>query len=303
MNVEATPLADLEAKVAEGEALTNADALRVLACRDLVSVGMLGESARKATHGDRVTYGRVAIVNGGAAAAGGDYGEAGEVRIIGKPTSLEEAQAWVRAAKSIATDVPLTGFSLGDLLDLVTGDHLALADAATMLVANGLDGVAEVPLDRLGDTENAIEVVRAVQHGGLGTWRATIDRASASNHLSLIERAAAIQLESSAFKAFAPLQRQDPRDMPSTGYDDVRTIAVARLVCRNIPSIQVDWPLYGPKLAQVAIVYGADDIDGIAAIDTAGLGHRRSPSEDIERQIRSAFAVPAERNGRFEPRP
>jgi aminodeoxyfutalosine synthase len=300
MNVEASPLADLEAKMAQGEAFTNADARRILACPDLVSVGMLGESARKAMHGDGVTYGRVAIVNGGTIA--GELGDGGELRIVGQPASLEEAQAWVRAAKPLATGVPLTGFSLGDLLALVMGDHLALADAATMLVANGLDGVAEVPLDRLGDIENAIEVVRAVQHGGLGTWRATIDRTSADGHLTLIERAAAIQGELSAFSAFAPLQRHDPHDTPSTGYDDVRAIAVARLVCRNIPSIQVDWPLYGPKLAQVAIVYGADDIDGIAAVDTAALGHRRSPSEDIERQIRSAFAVPAERNGRFEPR-
>jgi CofH/MqnC C-terminal region len=299
MNVEASPLADLEAKAAQGEAFSTDDAGRVLACPDLVSVGMLGELARKAMHGDRVTYARVAVIKGGAPTPS-DRGEAGEVRIIGKPTSLEEAQSWVRGAKALATGVPLTGFSLGDLLDLVTGDHLALADAATMLVANGLDGVAEVPLDRLGDTENAIEVVRAVLHGGLSTWRATIDRTNAQDHLTLIERAAAIQREADAFKALAPLQRHDPRDTPSTGYDDVRAITVARLVCRNVPSIQVDWPLYGPKLAQVAIVYGADDIDGIAAVDTGELGHRRSPSEDIERQIRSAFAVPVERNGRFE---
>jgi 2-iminoacetate synthase ThiH len=43
-------------------------------------------------------------------------------------------------------------------------------------------------------------------------------------------------------------------------------MALARLMCRSIPFIQVDWPLYGPKLAQVAIAYGANDIDGIAAL-------------------------------------
>ena len=76
----------------------------------------------------------------------------------------------------------------------------------------------------------------------------------------------------------------------------MRTIAVARLVCANVPSIQVDWALYGPKLAQVAIAYGADDIDNVAAIDTLGLGHRRSPATDISRQITAAFATPAVRN-------
>jgi 2-iminoacetate synthase ThiH len=61
--------------------------------------------------------------------------------------------------------------------------------------------------------------------------------------------------------------------------------------------------LYGPKLAQVAIAYGADDIDGVAAVDTLQLGHRRSPREDIERQIRAAGAAPMERDGRYADRP
>ena len=87
--------------------------------------------------------------------------------------------------------------------------------------------------------------------------------------------------------------------MPSTGYDDVRTVVLARL-CTSIQSIQVSWALYGPKLAQVAIAYGADDLDGVAPVDTVELGHRRSPREDIERQIRAAFAEPIERDGRFE---
>ena len=50
--------------------------------------------------------------------------------------------------------------------------------------------------------------------------------------------------------------------VPTTGYDDVKRIALARLVVDNIASIQVDWTLYGPKLAQVALTVGADDIDG-----------------------------------------
>ena len=75
---------------------------------------------------------------------------------------------------------------------------------------------------------------------------------------------------------------------------------MARLVCANVPSIQVDWVMYGPKLAQVAIAYGADDIDNVPALDTLGLGHRRSPAIDIARQITAAFATPAARNAAFE---
>jgi aminodeoxyfutalosine synthase len=256
--------------------------------------------ARKAMHGNRVTYGRVCEL--GAAVAPADRGEAGEVRLVGLPASIDEARARVRSAARIAAGVPLTGFDLADLVEVAGGDHMALADFARALAQDGLEAVAEVPIDRLGDTDNATEVVRAVVHGGLGAWRATITVAAAADRLDLIERAAAIQQSTGAFKAFAPLPRLDPRTLPSTGYDDVRAIAVARLLCRAIPSIQVDWPLYGPKLAQVAIAYGADDIDGIAAADEAAAGPRRSASQDIERQIRMAFAEPAARNGRYEAR-
>jgi aminodeoxyfutalosine synthase len=124
--------------------------------------------------------------------------------------------------------------------------------------------------------------------------------ASFEVRLALIERAAAIQAETQAFAAFAPLPRFDPVDVPSTGYDDVKTIALARLVAPSIRHVQVDWLLYGPKLAQVAIEYGADDIDAVSPVDYEKLGVRRSPKADIERQIRSAFCEPAERDGRYQ---
>jgi aminodeoxyfutalosine synthase len=143
-------------------------------------------------------------------------------------------------------------------------------------------------------------VVRAAVHGGLGVWRAVVDQSAAETRLDLVERAAVVQRETRAFRAFAPLARLDPRATPSTGYDDVRLVAMARLMCRNIPSIQVDWSLYGPKLAQVAIAYGADDLDAVSPVDVLQLGHRRSPAEDVQRQIQAAFATPVERTGRFE---
>jgi len=293
-------LADLEAKAAAKQALTRVEAERVLACPDLISVGVLAEMARKALHGDVVTFGRVCVVT--LQSWPESMGDAGEVRIAVKPTSRDDAGACVRAGRELAGRTPLTGFSVADLLELSGGDHLALADFARQLKGEGLDSVAELPLDRIGDTENAIEVVRALMHGGVGVWRATVEQAPGPARLDLIERAAAIQRETSALKALAPLPRQDPRDTPSTGYDDVKTVAIARLMCPAIGAVQVDWPLYGPKLAQVAIAYGADDIDGVANIDDPALGPRRAAAADVDRQIRSAFATPRERTGRFEPR-
>jgi aminodeoxyfutalosine synthase len=291
-------LADLEGPAAAGQALTRAEAERVAACPDLPSIGRLGELARMARHGNRVTYVRVLELDG-PPHAGIEIGAAGELRLLGAPDSIEAARAWVRAAEGAGAGV-LTGFSLIDLLGLVRGETGALAAVARDLRGEGLASLAEVPLDALVDIDAGVTALRAVADGGLGAWRATVTRAEFAERLDIIHRASAIQRQTSAFKSFAPLPQVDPGDQPSTGYDDVRTVALARLVCPEIPSIQVDWPLYGPKLAQVAIAFGADDIDRVPVASSPELGRRRSPREEIERHIRMAFAEPAERDGRFE---
>jgi aminodeoxyfutalosine synthase len=88
--------------------------------------------------------------------------------------------------------------------------------------------------------------------------------------------------------------------VPTTGYDDVRRVSLARLIVDNIASIQVDWSLYGPKLAQVALTFGADDVDGVSPEDETGEGRRRAPLAEILCNIRAAGQEPFERNGRFE---
>ena len=101
-------------------------------------------------------------------------------------------------------------------------------------------------------------------------------------------------------RTFAPLARSVNPAVPTTGYDDVKRVALARLIVDNIPSIQVDWSLYGPKLAQVALILGADDVDGVSVDDDRSQGRRRAPLEEIRRNIRAAGQEPIERNGRFE---
>jgi aminodeoxyfutalosine synthase len=289
-------LNDLEPKAAAGERFTRSEAERVLGCTDLISVGTLGELARRARHGDTVTFGQVLIVSRRDIPS--DMGGATEVRLTTKPASIDDACALATKVAAVSGGRSVTGFSAVDLFDLASGDHLVLAEIAGRLREAGLNGVAFLPVDKF---DEPAEIVRALAHGGLAVTRATVDRAATTaERLACITKVAALQEETNALQAFAPLPRLDDTESPSTGYDDVRTIAVARLVCANVPSIQVDWALYGPKLAQVAIAYGADDIDNVPAIDTLGLGHRRSPATDIARQITAAFAKPAARNARFE---
>jgi hypothetical protein len=227
-------------------------------------------------------------------------GRAGEVRLTTAPTTADDAVRRVRIAVAWAAGRPVTGFTLTDLVALTGGDAGRLSGLAARLRAEGLCSLAAVALDRVASDETVIEQVRAVLAGGLGAWRTTVDRANdAHERLALIERACALQGATGAIRMFAPLPRVDPSDTPSTGYDDVRTIAAARVRCRDIVRIQVDWSLYGPKLAQVAIAFGANDIDGVSPVDVTDLGPRRSPLEEIRRQIQAAGGEPLERDAAY----
>jgi 2-iminoacetate synthase ThiH len=73
-------------------------------------------------------------------------------------------------------------------------------------------------------------------------------------------------------------------------------------VLAGVEVIQVDWALYGPKLAQVALTFGADDIDSVEVGVDDAKGRRRSPIEEIRRGIRAAGFEPVERDGRFAER-
>jgi aminodeoxyfutalosine synthase len=118
--------------------------------------------------------------------------------------------------------------------------------------------------------------------------------------ISLFKSVVELQRQVGVVRAFAPLPRTMNPAVPTTGYEDVKRIALARLVVHNVPSIQVDWSLYGPKLAQVALTVGADDVDGVSAEDDMSEGRRRAPLEEIRRNIVAAGQDPIERNGRFD---
>jgi aminodeoxyfutalosine synthase len=279
-------------------AISRSEAEHLLETSDLLKLGQMADAAKRERHGDRVTYVTVAEIRADAAEPGAhEIPEGGfEIRLIGTPRSLDDAEAAVVAAKAAAGDRAVTGFTLSDLEALSSQAHIGLSETAARLASAGLESVAEVAIDLLVDP---IRAVGELMSGGLQAWRVVVQRAQWSDRLALIDRVTALQAATGAVKAFAPLPRVDDRTAPSTGFDDVRTIAVARLMCPSVAHIQVDWPLYGPKLAQVALTYGADDIDGVSPVDALGLGWRRAPTEDVERNIKAAGHTPVARSGRF----
>jgi aminodeoxyfutalosine synthase len=115
-----------------------------------------------------------------------------------------------------------------------------------------------------------------------------------------------LQDETGGFQTFIPLafhpdnSRMDDLPKPS-GVMDLKTMAVSRLMLDNFPHIKAYWVMLGIKTAQVALSFGADDIDGTVVHETiyheAGA---ETPQEvtvaEIRRLIAEAGRVPVERD-------
>lgn len=272
--------------------------IRALAeSHDILRLGVLADDVRRARHGAQTTFVRVADVPADPAAPVVRPPAAGELRIVGLPATRAAAVERAAAVAAAAGGVPVTGFSLADLELLSAQDGVTLRALLEDLRAAGLELVAEAPLDRLQDPRRSIEEVNIA---GLALARLTVERAPSTDPLPLLEQVVELQRTVAVVRAFAPLPRRINPAAPTTGFDDVKHVALARIVVDNVPSIQVDWALYGPKLAQVALTVGADDVDAVSPLDELSEGRRRAPLEEIRRNIRAAGLEPAERNGRFE---
>jgi aminodeoxyfutalosine synthase len=122
-------------------------------------------------------------------------------------------------------------------------------------------------------------------------------------HLDALRRA---QDESGGFLAFIPLafhpKNTEMADLSGpSGLDDLKNIAVARLFLDNFPHIKAYWVMIGPQLAQVALSFGADDMDGtvkeevithMAGAQTA----QAMGSNTLVRLIKEAGRTPIERD-------
>src|SRR5205823_6282813 len=174
-----------------------------------------------------------------------------------KPDSLDVAVTAVETARAVAGNRAVSGFSWADIERIGGSD---IAGALVRLRAAGLDTIAELPLDRIPDPAAAVD---ALSSAGFERLRLTIDKAPADARTALLVRAAELQDQFACIQAVSPLPMALDALRPTTGYNDVKSIAIARLAAPNIPNVQVDWLRYGPKLAQVALTFGADDVDNV----------------------------------------
>jgi aminodeoxyfutalosine synthase len=216
-----------------------------------------------------------------------------EIRIDGSPAQLADAIRSIEAVKAVG-DRTVSAFTWPDVERMATGS--SITSVLTRLRGAGLDSLSVLPIDGQSDLA---AVVDQLASAGFTQIRLTVDKAPADARTNLLLRAAQLQDRLGCIQAINPLPMTLSAFRPTTGYDDVKMVAITRLAAPNIPTVQVDWRRYGPKLAQVALTFGADDIDGVSASDEAPEGRRRAPLEEIRRNIEAAGFEPVERTGRF----
>jgi aminodeoxyfutalosine synthase len=134
---------------------------------------------------------------------------------------------------------------------------------------------------------------------------------SLADRVDHLRQLRALQDETRGFVGFVPLPYQPenneiPVKHPPTGFDALRTIAVSRIYLDNFDHLTAYWVGMGPKLAQVALSYGADDLHGtIIEEHIFHMAGAKSPQlqteADMIKAIREAGRVPVQRNTFYEP--
>ena len=121
----------------------------------------------------------------------------------------------------------------------------------------------------------------------------------------------ALQDETGGFQTFIPLAFH-PENTPldhlpvTTGLADIRQIAVSRLLLDNFAHIKAYWQMLTPKIAQIALRFGADDLDGTVIEekiyhDAGATTPQGMTRKDLCRLITEAGRIPMERDTLYRP--
>lgn len=222
--------------------------------------------------------------------------------------------------KALRPEVLIQAFTAVEIAHLAELAGTSVSETLSVLVEAGLDslpgGGAEVFSSRIREalcakklsSKNWLSVSMAAHRLGIKT-NATMLYGHMETLEERVDHLLALrqtQDETGGFLTFIPLAFH-PKNTEldefngTTGLDDLKNIAVARLMLDNFPHIKSFWIMIGPKLAQISLSFGADDIDGtvieerithMAGAETAQAMTR----EEILHLIREAGREPVERD-------
>lgn len=187
----------------------------------------------------------------------------------------------LRGIKEVRPDVHIQAFTcveiahLADLADKPVDSTLKILQEAGLGSIPG--GGAEVFSPRIRQLTcekklsgvDWLEIAKTAHRSGLHT-NATMLYGHIETYEERLQHLDALrcaQDETNGFLAFIPLafhpKNTEMSDISNTtGVDDLKNMAVARLMLDNFPHIKAYWIMLGPKMAQVALSFGADDMDG-----------------------------------------
>jgi len=252
-----------------------------------------------------------------------------ELHIVG---GLNEALGFeyyidlLKTVKQIRPHAAIKAFTCVEIDYLSRISGLGVDETIAQLKAAGLDmmpgGGAEILNTRIHDTlfpkkiDHArwIEIVKAVHKAGI-TTNATM----LYGHIETIEERVdhlitlrEIQDETHGFSAFVPLAFHSKNTRlsdlpPTTAVDDLKSVAAARLMLDNFDHIKAYWVMIGEPLSQVALSFGADDLDGTIIEErithTAGASSAKGLTrEQMQDMIRKAGFTPVQRDSFYNPK-
>ena len=226
----------------------------------------------------------------------------------------------LRGIKARRPEVHLQAFTAVEVAHLAGKAGLSVADTLLALKEAGLGslpgGGAEVFSPRIRQhlcpeklsPEGWLGVAQTAHKLGLNTNATML-----YGHLETLEervdhlvRLREAQDETQGFLAFIPLafHPQNTGLSELTGpsaIDDLKTLAVSRLMLDNIPHIKAFWVMLGPKLAQISLCFGVDDVDGTVMEERiTHMAGAQTPQgltrSQLQALIREAGCEPVERD-------
>ncbi len=231
-------------------------------------------------------------------------------------------EALLREIKKVRPQVHIKAFTAVEIDYLANRSSLTIEDTLKRLKDSGLDampgGGAEIfnksTRSKLCPekitSERWLEIHRTAHGLGIKT-NATMLYGHIESFKDRVEHLLALrdlQSETNGFQAFVPLPYHPENTYLTTRYpsgiDDLKTIAISRLILNNIPHIKAYWIMLGEKLTQVALCFGADDIDGTVIEERITHSAGAQTEEGLSRDrlvdlIKRASRIPVERDALY----
>jgi aminodeoxyfutalosine synthase len=249
-----------------------------------------------------------------------------EVHVVGgldPDLPLSYFTGLLRAVKQVRPDIHVKAFTAVEVFFFHRLYRKSVEDVLVELKEAGLDsmpgGGAEIfakgTRDRVirGKADGAqwLDVMRTAHRLGIPSNATMLygHVESIEDRVDHLLRLRELQDETGGFVTFIPLAFQ-PWEAPAmelpetTAFDDLKAIAVARLVLDNVPHVKSYWIMITPRLAQVGLSFGADDIDGTVteeriAHDAGAETPQAITVDELVRLVREAGRRPVERDTLF----